>query len=322
MGTSDDVLIKLQKFSFKDIQLPIVSRSANFSHDIVENKYIYRDGADVESLGRSNIIFEYTIPFRNQIIKGGYEDLFPGKFIEFLNICSDTTKGTLIDPVLGEFDAKIISYSDNLDVNKRDGVDVSIQLETVPRVDNTISGPNIQKQISAIEEFVDSAVNEDVLKKANVQPKDARINVLDYTSGLIKQGLLYPDLLSAKLNDLTFRLNKISNALKDTNKKNQKVLDSLYGTSQSSIELSKTINSTAVDKIRIDKTINQINYTLNKETQSASNNIYTYIVKNDIEVSLLAAQLGMILSDFLKINGRKVKGSIVSKDTVVYYKKA
>jgi len=127
-----DVLRTLPPLEWRGIQVPITSRTMGFTHDDVQHKFLYRDNMLIESTGKRNLTFHYTIPMRQDIAKGPYENLFTDVLPRFLIACSDRTPAELNDPVFGIFRAKPTSFEDATDVNKRDGDDITVEFIHAP----------------------------------------------------------------------------------------------------------------------------------------------------------------------------------------------
>jgi hypothetical protein len=132
-----DVFQDLPIAKWRDIEFPLLGRKAHFDHEIVKHKLQYKDLEVLEALGLHNWVFEYTIPFREDIRKGHYDHLFIEVFPKFLDACRDRKPGKLIDPVLGVFQARCVSLEDTSDVMKRDGDDVSVMFIQSPPSINT-----------------------------------------------------------------------------------------------------------------------------------------------------------------------------------------
>tara|TARA_R100001163_G_scaffold65609_1_gene63498 strand:+ start:1548 stop:2561 length:1014 start_codon:yes stop_codon:yes gene_type:complete len=130
-----DVLKELAPMSWRGIVVPITDRSVKFDQSLAKQKFSYRDNAFIESLGAENFSFDYTVPFRQDIIRGPYSELFTEVLPQFMAACRDSSAGTLYDPVLGEFRAKCVSFSSSLSPDRRDGVDVQVSFIYAPEID-------------------------------------------------------------------------------------------------------------------------------------------------------------------------------------------
>lgn len=130
-----DALSKLQLFSWRDQVYPLLTRQVSFAHEGAKHRIQYRDNDFIEQLGPHSLVFSYTIPMRQGIASGPYKDLFTVGYPLLFAAMRDREKGVLLDPVLGEFVCTPVSWSDDLDVAKRDGTDVRIEFEHAPDVD-------------------------------------------------------------------------------------------------------------------------------------------------------------------------------------------
>lgn len=131
-----DVLSKLPRFSWRGQELPLLSRSVRFSHDDTDHTFQYRDGDFVERKGVKNWTFSYSIPFRQDIAKGPYRNLFSEQLLNFIFACRDKSPDTLRDPILGSFRAVVSTYEEESDVLKRDGTDVRVEFKEAPLIDD------------------------------------------------------------------------------------------------------------------------------------------------------------------------------------------
>jgi hypothetical protein len=128
---ADDELSKLQKFSFRGILLPLSSRQVSFESDTIRHVYQYKDDEIVEGIGTRNLVFRYTIPFR-EALRSLYSDLYTKIFSGFFAACRDRTEGPLVDPKLGKVNAKFLRFTSTTNVNQRDGEDVQVEFVQAP----------------------------------------------------------------------------------------------------------------------------------------------------------------------------------------------
>lgn len=127
-----DVLAQLRRGSWRELEFPVSGRDFGFQHEQVEHRYLFVDVQLVESIGRKNPTYRYTIPFREDIAKGPWENLFTTVYPQFLAACQDRSRGTLIDPVHGAVTAKCVALRELLTVTRRDGIDVEAEFIYAP----------------------------------------------------------------------------------------------------------------------------------------------------------------------------------------------
>jgi len=127
-----DLLKQLRTPQWRDIQFPITARRFGFSQEQSKKRFVFKDQQLIESLGRENPTYGYTIPFREGIAKGGFKALFIEQYPLFLAACEDRTAGILIDPIHGQKRVKCVSFSETLDVNRKDGIDVDVEFIVAP----------------------------------------------------------------------------------------------------------------------------------------------------------------------------------------------
>lgn len=130
-----DMLVKLTHASWRGIQFPVVDRDFGFQHEQQSLRFLFRDDQLIESIGRENPTYRYTIPWREDIAKGPWKNLFVKSYPDFLNACLDRTNGPLVDPVHGNVQAKCVSLEETLSSSRRDGVDTVVSFVSSPDED-------------------------------------------------------------------------------------------------------------------------------------------------------------------------------------------
>ena len=301
-----DVLKDLLVVSWRDIVFPITTREFGFQQETAQHRYIFRDEKLIESLGRDNPTFRYTIPFREGIIRK--QDVFGKLFSEtyplFLMACRDRSSGTLQDPVLGGVPAKCVSYREVLDVNRRDGIDVEAEWILAP-------DPSESSAVFGI-----GASQQDVQKQAadfdsQIAPDGAAEKLLKDLNVPSKQGELDP----------FAAVQSIADQIDNTGNKVQANVDKLNG------QLDRTILS--IDKLR-EPRLTPLRHSARKmqdtasrlpETVGATGNrpILEHLVEFPTNVPSVAGKLGMSVPDMIKLNGSLARSPQVKQGTVVRY---
>jgi hypothetical protein len=205
-----DVLVRMQRCGWRFIEFPITSRKYGFQQEQAKHRYIFRDQQLIESLGAENPTYRYTIPFREDISKGPYRHLFTEVYPEFLNACLDRTRGILSDPVHGDINVKCVSLSEDLDVNKRDGIDVECEWIVAPLESELAQ--DLTTQIKTLQGAADDARRFDAdIKKIDWKqepPPKATVSPLDFISGIGGQLEVAGGKVTSALADYSFRLEK------------------------------------------------------------------------------------------------------------------
>lgn len=120
----------LQRVSWRGIEFYFSELTTSFEHDMGEHKPPDRDGALLEATGRGPRKVTGKCIFRNQglslLPKRYQKPWFPDVFREFEKACADRSTGTLVHPVRGSMQCKVVSFSDTLSATSRDGVDVDV----------------------------------------------------------------------------------------------------------------------------------------------------------------------------------------------------
>lgn len=127
--TNNDMFAKLIAISWRGISFPVAGFRASLQQDLVEHKYVDRDGAHIESVGRAPLQFHAQALFRNGIVPGPSEHwgvLYPDGWRDFIAAAADRRTGVLMHPELGGIDCKLSSAETTWNSSARDGVDVEI----------------------------------------------------------------------------------------------------------------------------------------------------------------------------------------------------
>lgn len=218
-----DILKQLQRPSWREIEFPISAREYGFQQDQAKHRYVFKDNQLIESLGRENPTWRYTIPFREDITIGGWEHLFVDVYPDFLAACQDRSRGVLTDPVHGSRPAKCVSLREIMDVGgRRDGLDVEVEFIYAPSetdFENNLGAfiRTLQGYASYARRFDnelaaavgtarDSAGNDRNLQ--DLQPPPPTVSPLDAVSAVGGQALLVQGKVDAALADSAFRLEK------------------------------------------------------------------------------------------------------------------
>lgn len=142
-----DVFAQLDDASFKGVGFPIGTADFGFQHETAQHKFIFRDEALIQQLGRTNNTWRWMIPlFDNLRIETNnsvYEFLYSAVFPELLAACQDREPGILVTPDLGQVRAACVSFSYVMDPTMRDGVYVTLELIASPEDADTLLIANI-----------------------------------------------------------------------------------------------------------------------------------------------------------------------------------
>jgi hypothetical protein len=204
-----DVLIKLQRASWRNLEFPVTQSSYAFTQEQAQHRYIFRDDKLIESVGRENPTYTYTIPFREDIVKGPYKNLFRTVYPKFLAACQDRSRGTLIDPVHGSVPAKCVSLREIRDPNRRDGVDVEVEFIRAPAENQLGVPPEIVISIEGAK--VQGRRFDEAIKKIDwkqYEPPEPTMNPLDIVAAVGTQVELTTSRITAALADTAERLER------------------------------------------------------------------------------------------------------------------
>lgn len=291
-----DVFRLLQPFEWRGRRYPLTARQVTFQHENAPHKVQYRDGEFVDMTGATGFSFAYTIPMREDIAKGPYKNLFNEGLPVLLRDIRLRTPGQLIDPVLGEFRCVPQTFTDESDVQKRDGDDIRLEFKQAPEF--AAADPAIRDNLTGINGLVSDAGQLDqALTKADWKQEPSPEGVTDILSqinGIGRLGLRQKNRLTGYLNDLAFKLEKIEDTADLVeNPQNWKLRN---------------------DVRRMRDVVTQLN------KRAAENPIRKFrrIVKNvATTVSALAAELDMTLEEFIALNPALVKLPMVPAGTKI-----
>lgn len=294
-----DVFKNLPLLTWRGIEVPVLERNVSFEQEIARHKYVYRDNEYLESLGRHNWRFEYTIPFREDITKGRYKHLYVATFSTFLQACRDRSEGELQDPVLGKYTVRCESVSVRTDVNRRDGEDLQVAFVESPSVDDfeatgaTASGlPGAKQQARNLGDQLSRIPAEAVeeFKKG--------IDVLDQITGIGARALAYVDQIDAAFAKYEAKIDKLVGVLEDA------------GDRISSPENMPLIRSA----LRLKDTVQRAQF----KSATMGKTIVSEVTTSDSTVTSLANYYKMTVADFLLIN-TKLPMPLVPAGSLVFY---
>jgi DNA circularisation protein N-terminus len=215
MPILNDVYTDLPRFSWRGIEVPLLTRSAGFQHSDARHKFLFRDEEFIEPLGAQNWTFRYSIPLRQGIAKGPYRDLFLEVYPRFVDACRERTPGELYDPVLGLYRCKPLSFEDESDVQRRDGDDVRVEFIWAPE-EGILDLPaaDLGNVTTARQEgaALDEAVGE-IFRSKQLPGPEPSVNPLDAASGAINQISTAGDQLQAKFAATASKLQKVEDAV-------------------------------------------------------------------------------------------------------------
>lgn len=298
----------LLECKWKGISFPIVGLTTELKQDLVEHKYPDRDGAHVESTGRAPLMVNAKALFYNNTSKGKGESwkfgiLFPTGYLEFLEVCKDRSTGELQHPILGTFDAKLVSMTTELDANRRDGVAVDLEWVETIKVEtfdeDTISVPTtIISDAQELDDSLSSASKFPPDISSNLTtPKTSFLDLIDGVKAFIDTATLIGmkalgaiDKVLYHINNLIFSINRINSVLlADLKGKCQALKASMQALRQN-----------------VNKKLGEIRF---------------FIVPRDVTIGELASHLGNSIVDLIKLNPTIAAKPIISKLTPVKYYK-
>lgn len=284
-----DVFKQLQPLSFRGIRVPCSARRVSFEHEQVRHKYIFRDNELVEALGHKNWVFEYTIPFREDINKGDFRNLYVSDFPDFLNACRDRSEGELVDPELGTFVVRPVSVTIETDVNKRDGEDVQVSFVHSPTSEDT---GELQGVLAGVKGAVSHGrqLDEQMANISNAQlaalgltdTPETGVDFLDAVSGFGQQLVSQVNRTAARIDQVAYKVGKVADTVDDLNE----------------LVLNPQNAPTARSANRLKDQLHR----LRDSVLAPGQKLISFVVRQDTPVGVLASQFKMDAQAFIAIN--------------------
>ena len=123
MSGAYDWISNLQEITWGTLTAPCLETSFDGGHDQAERKYPYIDGAAHDNTGRTPYSVRATLVFNNSIAS----DLLPARLQKWIDALEDGTINNFGHPVLGNFDARVMSWSGTVDPSKdRGGITLQV----------------------------------------------------------------------------------------------------------------------------------------------------------------------------------------------------
>ena len=274
-----------------------------------QHRFIFRDEQLIESLGLTNPTYRYTIPFRENIVRGPWKNLFTVVYPKFLEACLDRTKGMLDDPIHGPVQCKVASLQETAEPNKRDGIDVEVNIITAP--DEDFSRTELGTQLSSVQgaqglqgalDAQAAELDADTKKQLADLNKDVavgRVNPLDFATGAINQVEVLGNQIAAGFGDLAFRMNRLDDSLGRLGKPQLAAMRSnARALELAALDLQKTALTGNAARNRI---------------------VRIFEVPSTIGKMALASSLGMSVTDLIKLNPSIARSPSVPTGSQVAY---
>lgn len=304
-----DILKQLHPASWRGIQFPVAARDFGFQQDHEDHRFIFRDEKLIESLGQENPTYRYTIPFREDIAKGPWKNLFVAVYPEFLAACLDRTNGILDDPVHGPVQCKVTSLQETVDVNRRDGVDVEVTFLTSP--DEDFSRQELGTEIGTLQGA--QGLSDYLSREATKLDPATQKAIADLNKGS-ENGKLNPlDAATSALNQIEVAGNKVQASFGDVAFRAQKLDDSLARVRNPDTQpirvAARQLQLTAIDLVRV--AVGQ------KEAKNKT--VRIYLVPAPIGKLALAGKLHTSVQELMRMNPDIARSPIVQPGTQVAY---
>ncbi len=274
-------------FRWRGVQYPVAARSMSFRHEQIEHKIQYQANDYSEPLGPHSFLFRYTIPMREDIAKGPYVNLFNVGLTKLVRDCRSREPGLIEDPFYGTFRCITVSFEETFDVNKRDGTDVQLEFLHSPQFGE--GEPLLKDNITGIEGLKSDAGGLEAEVQAadwNQEPSPEGVtDILSQINGIGQKGLRQIDKVSARLDDLAFKLRKIDEtASAAENPDNWLLRDSTRNALDATLRMKDRLTESPAKKVQ---------------------RVTTRFAKT---ISVIAAENGMTIQQLLQLNPSIGKG--------------
>lgn len=305
-----DILAQLHDASWRGIAFPFTGqRDFGFQQDQEQHRFIFRDEKLIESLGAENPTYRYTIPFREDMFRGQWVNLYTKVYPQFLEACLDRSNGILDDSAHGPIQCKVASFQETLDVGKKDGVDVQVTFIVSPDEDfdrqeigtliGTVQGAqNLQnyfdRQALALDEDTKRR-----LRELNKGSTNGKVNPLDAATSAMNQIEVAGNKVQASFGDVAYRFQKFDDAF-------ARLRDPTLQPMRTSARM---LALTAMDLQRVAL----------RGTAERNRKIAVYSVPSAIGKMALAGQLGMSVQDLIRMNPSIARSPSVQQGTQVAY---
>jgi hypothetical protein len=211
-----DVVALLPPFKWRGVQYPVTSRSVSFGHEGASSRIQYRDNEFIEQLGAHSLTFRYTVAMREDIaIKADvYSHLFTEGLPALFRDMRDRTRGILEDPIYGSFACVPQRFDEEIDLQRRDGVDVQIEFTHSPDIAADFAeSPNPTIQGLATDAgALDAEIKKvDWQQEPSPEPSMDAINAITGVGGQLEANV---GKFTSALHDTAFKLEKIETQAK------------------------------------------------------------------------------------------------------------
>lgn len=295
---SKPVLQTLSKLSWRGIVVPSFKGSFGFSQESAEQKYVFRDEALIQSLGKKNNTFRYTIPFREGIIysagvpynqKG---DIFSKTFKDFKAACENRDVGNLQDPIVGLIPAKVAQFSYDYSANMLDGVDVEVEFIHCPDVAD-IDPSTIRQGAPVQVGNLDNALAKVDWKQQ--EPPTAFLDPFSALSSILDQSAIFVSEKTAAIDNLLFKVQKANNSI-----------DSLKDAKNNDVK-------------RLGENFKQTLIQTRRTVGSAGQVTRDFFTPRETTIGQLALSFQMTNADFIRLNPELARNPKVKSGTKVRY---
>lgn len=311
MATSiNDLFGQLLEFQYRGIGFPVVEFTTDLRQDLVIHKFIDRDGAHVEGVGRAPLQITARIPFLNGIDRAPNENwqrpLYPLTWRRFFAACADKTSGPLQHPELGTLTVKCEVAHTRWAGNVRTGVFVDCTWietdDTGADLSEALIGPSPISNLSSATAGLDfqlATLNPALVPQPFVPPaNDSFTDFMQSVRSVVDQFTILKKQGAGALDNIIYQAQAVEDSLDQAT--NLTVFNwPLYQAAELAKSAAYDLKASLLNK--------------------GSRQILFFTVQKDSTMAQLAAQLGQQVVDFIMLNPGFMQTPCIPSGSVVRY---
>lgn len=301
----DALFAGLLELQWKEVAFPFSHFRNRLRHDLVIHKFVDRDGAHVEAVGRAPLEFSARVPFLNGLDAGSQEHwqrpLYPFVRDNLLRVAVDRSSGVLQHPELGNITCKLQTLEWELEAQVRSGVWADISwIET----DDT--GVDLQQDLA----------NPSPLANAQAAANDLTFQLQTIDPRLIPQPYVPPIGFDDLMNSIRGVIDTPTLLAKQTA---GRVDNFIYEADAMEASLNRASNALNWPMIDACERAKESGYDLKATLLSKGRPVLFFVVNKPSTMAQVAAQIGAPVADVVQLNPAFVRSPVLQGGSVVRY---
>lgn len=308
LSNYNQIFAALLPMEWRDVEFPIVETELELVQDQTIHKFVDRDGAHVEGVGRAPLRITARIPFLVGLQQGPNEHwqkpLYPFTWRKFFAACADRTSGTLQHPELGDLNCKCEFAKTKWSGDVRTGVYVNASWiesdDSQTDLTQALENPSPLANLSASAADLDTqlAALDPSQFPQPYTPPFSFSTIVSSTRGTIDSVTILQKQSAGQLDNAIYQAQSVKDAADRAANANAQNWP-LYADANQIICAAYDLKASL----------------LNKQTTG----IGYYAVPKDSTIAQIAATLGSPVIDIVMLNTGFVAQPVVPKDSVVRY---